>query len=196
MKLKKIPLVALIVVTFVSFVMMSFTEVNAVKTETPIYIGLSHFMTESPNFGYAIGNPSANAGKAERVAATIWNLLKYDSATSTTYTDQEIYCLREGEGFLNSLGESDIGQIREYNESYNMKAEKDNVISKVHQWNKTIDNVDQYNAILAVLDLFYIEGSSSEGYKETLLENAIGKAQYQSYIDEQKITDADIKAVQ
>ena len=196
MNIKKILLSAITVVMFGVFIFSSVAEVNA-KSETSIYLGLSPFMTMSPDFGYAIGDPSANTDKANRVAATIWNILKYDSANSNSTYDNllDIFCLREGEGFLNETGESDTGVIKEYNESYNMKTDKTDVNSKIHDWSKTIDGVNQYDAILAVLDLFYTKGNSDE-YRQNLLENAIGREQYASYTDEQKITDSDIKAVE
>ena len=201
MNIKKVLLSAITVVMFGVFIFSSVAEVNA-KSETSIYLGLYPFMTidlNNPNFGfgYAIGDPNANTDKSNRVAATIWNILKYDSASSNSTYDNslDIFCLREGQGFLNENGESDTGVIKEYNESYNMKTDKTDVNSKIYDWNKTIDGVNQYDAILAVLDLFYTQGNSDE-YRQSLIENAIGKETYESYTDEQKITDSDIKAVE
>ena len=200
MNMKKILLSAIIVVIGGIFMMASVAEVNA-KSETSIYLGLNPFMTMSPNFGYAIngyfGNNNVN-DFANREAARIWNILKYKSANPSSGYDNvdDIYCLREGEGFLNASGESDDTIIKEYNESYNMKTDKTDINNKIYNWSKTIDGVNQYNAILAVLDLFYVKGNSADTYRQNLIENAIGKEQYESYDDNAKITDSDIKAVQ
>ena len=201
MNIKKIIVSAIIIVMFGIVATTSFTEVNA-KTETSsIYLGLSPFMTQNPNFGYAINGYFGDNKVddfANRKAAKIWNILKYTSQDSnSTYSNSEdIFCLREGEGFLDASGESSSNIIKEYNESFNMKNEKTEVNSKVHNWSKTIDGVNQYDAILAVLDLFYVQGSSDE-YRESLLENAIGKEQYEEgYNEDAKITNSDIKAVE
>lgn len=199
MNIKKVLLSAITVVMFGVFIFSSVAEVNA-KSETSIYLGLSPFMTMNPNFGYAIGGDFSNNKKddwANREAAQIWNILKYKGTDSSSGYEniEDIFCLREGEGFLNAAGEYDTEVIKEYNESYNMKTDKTDVNSKIHDWNKTIDGVNQYDAILAVLDLFYVKGNSTE-YRQSLLENAIGKEKYESYTDEQKIIDSDIKAVE
>ena len=41
-----------------------------------------------------------------------------------------------------------------------MKTDETDVKAKIYDWNKTIDGVNQYDAILAVLDLFYVICSS------------------------------------
>ena len=198
MNMKKILVSAIVVVMLGMGLTATFSKVNA-KSETSMYLGLSPFMTQNPNFGYAIngyfGDNQVN-DFANRKAAKIWNILKYTSTdpNGTYKNDEDIFCLREGEGFLNN-GQSDSGVIKEYNESFNMKTEKTEVANKVHNWNKTIDGVNQYDAILAVLDLFYVQGSSDE-YRETLLKNAIGEEDYEYYKNLAEITDADIKAIE
>lgn len=196
MNMKKILVSAIVVVMFGIGVTTTFSKVNA-KPETSMYLGLNPFMIQNPNFGYAIGNPKSNGDVNNRVAATIWNIVKYTSKDSTSGVnyDEDIFCLREGEGFLNSSGQSDTKEIREYNESFNMKTDKKDIKDKVYNWDSTIDGVNQYDAILALLDLFYTKGDSNE-YRQSLIENAIGKVKYNRYTDEQKITDSDIKAVE
>ena len=176
MNVKKIILSLILVVIVGLSITMSFSGVNAKSETTSMYLGLSKFMTQNPNWGYSIKGYSDNyvGDFANRETARIWNILKYTSLdpNSAPYNnDEDIFCLREGEGFLNINGQSDIGVIKEYNESFNMKSDKEEVKSKVHNWDKTIDGVNQYDAILAVLDLFYVQGSSDE-YRETLLKNA------------------------
>ena len=196
MNMKKI-ILSLILVVIVGLVLTtSFIGVNAKSETTSMYLGLSKFMTQNPNWGYSIKGYSANyvGDFANRKTARIWNILKYTSLdpNSTQYNnDEDIFCLREGEGFIN--GESDVGVIKEYNESFNMKSDKEEVRSKVHNWDKTIDGVNQYDAILAVLDLFYVQGSSDE-YRETLLKNA--NIYKENWDKDAQITNEDIKAVE
>lgn len=198
MNMKKI-IFSLIIVVIVGLVLTtSFIGVSAKSETTSMYLGLSKFMTQNPNWGYSIKGYSKNyvGDFANRETARIWNILKYTSLdpNSAPYNnDEDIFCLREGEGFLNINGQSDIGVIKEYNESFNMKSDKEEVKSKVHNWDKTIDGVNQYDAILAVLDLFYVQGSSDE-YRETLLKNA--NIYKENWDEDAQITNEDIKAVE
>lgn len=198
MNVKKIILSLILVVIVGLSITMSFSGVNAKSETTSMYLGLSKFMTQNPNWGYSIKGYSDNyvGDFANRETARIWNILKYTSLdpNSAPYNnDEDIFCLREGEGFLNINGQSDIGVIKEYNESFNMKSDKEEVKSKVHNWDKTIDGVNQYDAILAVLDLFYVQGSSDE-YRETLLKNA--NIYKENWDEDAQITNEDIKAVE
>lgn len=198
MNMKKI-IFSLIIVVIVGLVLTtSFIGVNAKSETTSMYLGLSKFMTQNPNWGYSIKGYSVNYVEdfANRKTARIWNILKYTSLdpNSAPYNnDEDIFCLREGKGFLNINGQPDIGVIKEYNESFNMKSDKEEVKSKVHNWDKTIDGVNQYDAILAVLDLFYVQGSSDE-YRETLLKNA--NIYKENWDEDEQITNEDIKAVE
>ena len=198
MNVKKIILSLILVVILELSITMSFSGVNAKSETTSMYLGLSKFMTQNPNWGYSIKGYSDNyvGDFANRKTARIWNILKYTSLdpNSAPYNnDEDIFCLREGEGFLNINGQSDIGVIKEYNESFNMKSDKEEVKSKVHNWDKTIDGVNQYDAILAVLDLFYVQGSSDE-YRETLLKNA--NIYKENWDEDAQITNEDIKVVE
>ena len=199
MNVKKIILSLILVVILELSITMSFSGVNAKTETTSMYLGLSPYMTQqNTNFGYAINGYFGDNHVDDfqnRKAAKIWNILRYTSTdpNSAYSNDKDIFCLREGEGFLNNDGESDSGVIKEYNESFNMKTDETDVKAKIYDWNKTIDGVNQYDAILAVLDLFYVQGSSDE-YRETLLKNAnIYKDEYN---EDAQITNEDIKAVE
>ena len=177
MNVKKIILSLILVVILELSITMSFSGVNAKTETTSMYLGLSPYMTQqNTNFGYAINGYFGDNHVDDfqnRKAAKIWNILRYTSTNpnSAYSNDKDIFCLREGVGFLNNDGESDSGVIKEYNESFDMKTDETDVKAKIYDWNKTIDGVNQYDAILAVLDLFYVQGSSDE-YRETLLKNA------------------------
>ena len=199
MNVKKIILSLILVVILELSITMSFSGVNAKTETTSMYLGLSPYMTQqNTNFGYAINGYFGDNHVDDfqnRKAAKIWNILRYTSTNpnSAYSNDKDIFCLREGVGFLNNDGESDSGVIKEYNESFDMKTDETDVKAKIYDWNKTIDGVNQYDAILAVLDLFYVQGSSDE-YRETLLKNAnIYKDEYN---EDAQITNEDIKAVE
>ena len=147
-------------------------------------------MSENPPFGYAIGDPNANGTDAStKVAATIWNIVEEVSGSAQYKNDEDIFCLREGVGFRK------LGDIALYNYVYDMKNEKQDILAQVYDWSKDIDGVNQYNSILAILDLFYIDGQSSNEYKEELLAKA-GIVKGQVFEEAAFITDDDIKAVE
>ena len=192
MKLKKIILSSIVAIIFSICVIGQNISYSATDKGV-LYLGINPLMTTSPNFGYSIGDPNANTSTS-KVSARIWNLIKYASPTSTSQlaNQEDIFCLREGLGW--NPGEEKL--IKTYNDVYDMKEERTTISSMFNNawnWEKTVDGVNQYNAILAVLDMFYTNNSSND-YKETLLNNAgIRKEEYNANA---YITDSDIKAVE
>ena len=179
-----------ILISIVSVFIIAQNVSYATQVSPTMYLGLNALMTD--DWGYAIGDPLTGTGEN---SAVIWNLVEYDSETATSYTNnRDIFCLREGEGFIDSeTGKSSTTIKKPYTEYYNMKTDKSTISNTVYNWNKTIDGtVNQYNAILAILDLCYIKGKSSDTYRENLLKNA-GITERSGITN---ITDADIKAVE
>ena len=118
----------------------------------PKYIGITELKLES-GFGYAIGDPNSGGAK-------IWNLIQYQSETSSSYSENNIYCLKAGVGFEN------VGKRATYNVFYDMKTEKTNIgkendiLKKLVEGKIALDGgttINKYSAILAVLDLFYFD---------------------------------------
>ena len=190
MKLKKmLASIALLVVFCISIIIQN--TVYAATEVTARKFKIIPLMSENPAFGYAIGDPNTNGSDAStKTAATIWNIVEEINGQSQYKNDEDIFCLREGVGFRK------LGDSAEYNFTYDMKSEKANILADIYNWSKTIDGVNQYSAILAILDSFYINGQSSEEYKNELIKKAnivIGQGGFE---EEAKITDDDIKAVQ
>ena len=151
----------------------------------PKYIGITELKLES-GFGYAIGDPNFGGAK-------IWNLIQYQSETSSSYSENNIYCLKAGVGFEN------VDKRATYNVFYDMKTEKtsigkeNDILKKLAEGKITLDSgttINQYSAILAVLDLFYFDGVSDTSYKQNLLSAATAN------IYNYQLTNDDIEAVQ
>ena len=186
--MKTLKIKILIILTLMISVILSINAkvLGADATSNPKYIGITERKTDS-GIGYAIGNPDAGGAK-------IWNIIEYQDASSSSYTENNLYCLKAGVGFTN------VDKRATYNVFYNMKTEKaaigkqNDILKKLVEGTIQVDNgtINQYSAILAVLDLFYYDGISDESYKENLL-NAAG---IHSSAYQYPLTNDDIEAVQ
>lgn len=179
MNLKKLLLSLVTVTIFSVFAVAQGITYAATTTET--YMGVRELMESSkPSMGYGINQPGQDNG------VYIWNIVKYDSSTSTTYQNKNIYCVKAGKGFTeagNTSGET--LKRRPYNVKYNMKTEKEAISThkdKTNTQNAVLHelatksdipegNISRYNAILAVLDNMYLPGQSTAEEKKELICN-------------------------
>ena len=84
---------------------------------TPLYFGINEFRngTTPDKMGYAIFNPYANGATEDSIVGTkIWQIVKYDSKTSTNMITGNYYCVRAGVGF------SDTNKRAEYTITYDL----------------------------------------------------------------------------
>ncbi len=182
LKTKIIIVLNLIIATILGLNTLSLaTDAN----NNPKYIGITELKLES-GFGYAIGDPNSGGAK-------IWNLIQYQSETSSSYSENNIYCLKAGVGFEN------VDKKATYNVFYDMKTEKtsigreNDILKNLVEGKITLDGgttINQYSAILAALDLFYFDGVSDISYKQNLLSAATAN------IYNYQLTNDDIESVQ
>ena len=191
-KTKKILLgVSILIIAFIVGSMQNI--VFATNATTPLYLGITELRTNSePNIGYSINNPNAG-GKY------IWNILEYtssgDNASLKADGHKNIYCVKAGVGF------SDIKKRATYNVFYDMKTEREkikqqnDVLKSIVEGTIKIDDntsISKYDALLALGDMLYLTGESSESDKTALLEAAGINADNWDF----SLTDDDIGAVQ
>ena len=171
---------------------------NAVKAKTPLktpmYFGINEYRkgTTPENLGYAIMNPDANGATTDSiVGAKIWQIVKYDNKTSNTFVTGNFYCVRAGIGF------SDTNTKAEYTISYDLKTEKTEIAASGNAVLQSIVNNGYYNNLLALTDLVYLKGVSTDTEKTALLNSAGIYALDDEHEDgyENLITDSDIEAV-
>ena len=188
MKLSKVSTAIAISVIFVISILFCSNMSYAQQADTPLYIGITERKGNGLGFGYAIGNPD-NSGEK------IWNLIQYQSETSNTYSENNIYCLKAGAGFTNT------NKRATYDIFYDMKTEKrtmqtqnqNTILKELATKNLELDDgtqISQYSAILALLDLCYFDKTSSDVDRQALLQ----AAQIPDYT--YNLTDYDIEAVQ
>ena len=169
MKTKKILLgVSILIIAFIVGSMQNI--VFATNATTPLYLGITELRTNSePNMGSSINSPNAG-GKY------IWNILEYtssgDNASLKADGHKNIYCVKAGVGF------SDIKKRATYNVFYDMKTEREkikqqnDVLKSIVEGTIKIDDnksISKYDALLALGDLLYLTGESSESDKTALL---------------------------
>ena len=195
MSMKKVTL------SIMSFVLAILVMVipNVVKANTPLatplYFGINEYRngTTPEKMGYAYFDPYANGSTEDSIVGTkIWEIVKYDNKTSNTYVSGNYYCVRSGIGF------SDTTTKAEYTISYDLKTEKAEMLASKNATLQKIINNGYYNNLLALTDLLYLNGVSTDEEKTALLNAAGIYAKDDTNEDgyENLITDSDIEAVQ
>ncbi len=187
------------------FAIILITIPNKVKAKkdfstTPLYFGVNEFRngTTPEDLGYAIHNPYANGTSADPlVGAKIWQIKKYNSSNSED-GDPGItgnyYCVRAGVGF------SDTNKRATYTISYDLKTEKAELEKSSNIYLQKIATNGKYNNLLALTDILYLHGISTENDKKALLDAAeIYTTDYYPIEDAYytvTLTDSDIEVVQ
>ena len=190
-------IVALIVIMIVSLLP---TTVNAQVANTPLYLGITELRTnDSPNMGYAIGDPNDNGSGTNATAAKLWNIRELESADDKapekTNGNKNIYCIKAGVGF------SDTHKSATYNIFYDMKTERTTIPENVINYKNaeiTVDEVtvNRYDALLALADMLYlIDGEDNKEERLAYLEANGASNGYPDYADV-ILTRDDIAAVQ
>ena len=147
------------------------------------------------------------------------NILRTNSiATASTTGSQNIYCVNAETGF------NDINSIQKYDVSYNMLTDKDSIRSQNNILQALVDDtipvdesnkgktISKYNALLALLDMLYLNDGKGEDTAETEKKEFLEKAgikwsetfgyyycsdgESNTYNCQKLLTNDDIKAVQ
>ena len=192
-----------ILISLVLFAIIFFAnESKAAETNLPIYLGLQEYRTDSDpvNMAYGINNPLDNGSSAGTASgAKIWDIVRYNSASDSVFDNSvDYYCVRAGIGFR------DTDSKAVYDILYNFKTDRKKMLppegdSNIGSTNKYLNHIasdDVYYKILAMSDLMYIEGQSTEAEKKELISNALIAAGIDPEEFPVEITNSDIEAVQ
>ena len=185
---KRKVILSMLSIMFVIVLMIIPNKVSAVTTlTTPMYFGVNEFRGTNPDsFGYAIGNPYDNGDINSIVGAKIWQIVKYNGPTDTNSNTGNYYCVRAGVGF------SDTNLRAEYNIAYDLKNDKALLAASSNKYLQKIATNGYYNNLLALSDLLYLKGVSTDAEKTSLLNSAGIYAEDYTAL----MTDDDIEAVQ
>ncbi len=180
-KVKKIALIGIMMVIMLAVLTMAMPNtVNAVTL--PMYLGITEIRTnDTPNLGYAIGDPNTNGETGE--SNKIWNIVEYTGLGSDASLKADgaknIYCLKAGIGFTNTHKRD------EYTMSFNMKTQRDTIAETSDVLRSIVEGtvpykasstatevqVSKYNSILALGDMLYLI-SDDENQKAEYLKAA------------------------
>ena len=195
MKSKKI--IRYLMFIIIALITIVSTKVSAAELVPSLYFGITE-LREETGMGYSIWDPASNGETG--IAAKIWNIVQYSGPNTNDPTEANIYCVKAGVGFTEGEGTK---EIQEYNLQFDMYTERDAIANQDANTSKVLYNLvngGHYNELLAIANLIYIPGESTEAEKETLLREsgvlALQEHKYAGLGDEYKITDDEIEAVQ
>ena len=154
MKRSRIIPIIIIFILFLATALFS-NKVQATLVEPVLYFGIAEIRTTT-NMGYAMGDPNQGAKK-------IWKIVQYSGASSNDPTEVSAYCIDAETGFSNT------GDKAKYDVSYNMKTESGAITAQNDILNKLV-NGGQYDNLLALGDLLYVKGVSTEAERKQLLD--------------------------
>ena len=184
MKKSRVIFISIIFILFLITALLS-NSLQATSVDPPMYFGIAELRTTT-QMGYAMGNPATGAER-------IWKIVQYSNTNYNDPTEVSAYCIKADQGFSNETL-TDI-----YDVSYNMKTEKDD-IAKQNVILENLINGGQYDNLLALADILYVKGVSTEREREKLLDisganDVIEKSDFNE-MEEYYITDDEIDVVQ
>ena len=196
MSMKKIMKILMAILLIICSAMIP-SVVKAAELVPSLYFGITE-LREETGMGYSIWDPDSNGETG--IAAKIWNIVQYSGPNTNDPTEANVYCVKAGVGFTEGQGTK---EIQEYNLQFDMYTERDAIANQDANTSKVLYNLvngGHYSELLAIANLIYIPGESTEAEKETLLREsgvlALQEQEYAGLGDEYKITDDEIEAVQ
>lgn len=172
--------------------------VYATQVEQPLYLLRVERNTEGNAYAIRYWD-----GVEQQMAKCLWNIVLQSGNSSHFDSNSSVFCLNADVGFK-------VTDTDEYDTYYDMKEDEAVVkdLSSMAVTNKNIkleDNTEVliYNAILALGDMVYIPGKSTETDKNELLAKVkelsktdVDASTYYSQMGQYPLTDADIRAVE
>ena len=184
--MEKKKIVGCIIFLFILMISLLNSHVYAEPMSPSLYFGITEL--RASGMGYSIGDPDANGTTGE--AAKIWNIVQYSGPSASNYTETNVYCVKAGYGFTTGAG---TDEIQEYDVKFDMYTDRTSIAAQNDVLNGLV-NGGHYNELLALLNIIYIPGESTEAEKDQLLTNAgIYQEQYPELF---RLTDDEIEAVQ
>ena len=184
--MKKKKIVGCIIFLFILMISLLNSHVYAEPMSPSLYFGITEL--RASGMGYSIGDPDANGTTGE--AAKIWNIVQYSGPSASNYTETNVYCVKAGYGFTTGAG---TDEIQEYDVKFDMYTDRASIAAQNDVLNG-LANGGHYYELLALLNIIYLPGESTEAEKDQLLTNAgIYQEQYPELF---RLTDDEIEAVQ
>ena len=141
---------------------------------------------------YGIGIKSNNT-----VEKKIWKIVSYPTLSSNTIDySNAFYCIKAEHGFAMQGTTNVAAEKRTYSTKYDMKTQKQSVLTKLQAIDVFKTDPTSYNKIMWIVDNMYLpKAPGAEQQKIALLTNA-GILDADFTIEDAQITDEDIEVVQ
>ena len=162
-KIISILIIAIVIGAFIINHLITYAGV----AETPLYVKLA--ATDLNGIGYGNGNPNPAVGGTSNQGEYIWNIIAQDSLTGPASTIQkDLYCVKADYG-QTWFTEAKDGEILEYNLSYDIQADRENLLANLKDNGNDADDViknlldtegTQYKQLLWIFDNAYIKGQT------------------------------------
>ena len=186
--------IGIIIFILITIFSMFFYKVEADTLNPALYFGIVETRGED-GMGYSILDPSSTNGYK------IWNIVQYASQSASTYTDVPYYCIKAGVGFTEGTGDQGI---ETYNLQFDMYEDRVTIASQDSSSTNILHNLvtgGHYNELLALANLIYVPGVTTESEKQELLdESGVSDLQGQFVVmpnpTDYCLTDEEIEAVQ
>ncbi len=188
MKLKKI--IGLLVLLILATIIICSNKTYAANSS--YVLGITNIReAQSGRAGGAYGIGGKTDGGVER---KIWKIVSYPNTGSSVINyDNAFYCLKAEHGFVINNGQSVTGIRKNYDTSFNMKTQRNEVMTRLNSIGVFTADASSYNKILWILDHMYLpKQAGAQETKQALLE-ASGVTGYQDGV---LLTDDDIEVVQ
>ena len=161
MSMKKIMKILMAILLIICSAMIP-SVVKAAELVPSLYFGITE-LREETGMGYSIWDPDSNGETG--IAAKIWNIVQYSGPNTNDPTEANVYCVKAGVGFTEGQGTK---EIQEYNLQFDMYTERDAIAKQDADTSKVLYNLvngGHYNELLAIANLIYIPGESTEAEK-------------------------------
>ncbi|MBO5479087.1 MAG: isopeptide-forming domain-containing fimbrial protein [Clostridia bacterium] len=141
---------------------------------------------------YGVGGLKSDGTPTKKV----WKIVSYPTTSSNTIDySNAFYCLMAEHGFVSQDTTNVTAVKRNYNLHYDMKLQKQEVLTRLNNTGVFTTDATSYNKIMWIIDNMYLPKQSTSSEKIALLTNA-GIIDSDYTIEHARITDDDIEVVQ
>lgn len=186
MKLKKI--IGVLIAILILAIAIGTTSTYA--TNSSYILGITNIREDKGAYGL-------NRRSDGTVEKKIWKIVSYPSKGSNVINyDNAFYCLKAEHGFMSNTTSNVIDIKKTYDQSFNMKTQKQEVMTRLNAIEVFKTDPTAYNKVMWILDNMYLpKAQEAKDFKVALLA-AAGITTEDYTVEKVRITDADIEVVQ
>ena len=195
---KKFTILGIIIFILTIMSNLFWNNVNGKTLSPELYFGIKE-LRDTTKMGYSIGDPKSNS-TGGGPSSKIWKMEQYSDSNGNGPREADVYCVKADAGFTSSTATG--LKLETYNLEFDMYSERDEIANEDKNTSSQIlyklVTGGHYNELLALANLLYVPGVSTENEKEDLLEKSGVNYILEEIGNREKycITDDEIEAVQ